>query len=67
KIVKLLGLRFLVKFITKSLSIEEIEQRAEEILGFKAKAIISTYPEIGIDVDKPSDLYLMENLFAETH
>jgi len=67
KIVKRLGRRFLVKFITKSLSIEEIEQRAEEILGFKAKAIISTYPEIGIDVDKPSDLYLMENLFAETH
>lgn len=67
KIIKILGFKCIYKYIKKSLSIAEIEDRAEEILGFRGKAIISLYPEIGIDVDKPSDLSLMEDLFAGTY
>lgn len=64
KIIKMLGVKFIYKFVRKTLSIEEIETRAKVILGAPGKAIISQYPEIGIDVDKPSDLSLMERLFA---
>lgn len=63
KIIKMLGVRFIFKFVRKNLSLSEIEKRAEEILGFSGKAIISNYPEVGIDVDKPSDLALMEHIF----
>ncbi len=65
QIIKMLGFKFIYKFLRKNLSLKEIEERAEKILGLKGKAIMSDYPEIGIDVDKPSDLELMESLFAK--
>ena len=34
------------------------------ILGFMGVAIISPYPEIGTDVDKPSDLELAERVMS---
>ena len=66
KIIKMLGIKFIYKYVRKTLSIEEIEKRAEVIIGAKGKAIISHYPEIGIDVDKPSDLKLMEEIFSKS-
>lgn len=65
KIIKMLGVKFIYKYVRKKLSLEEIEKRAEVIIGAKGKAIISHYPEIGIDVDKPSDLKLMEEIFSQ--
>lgn len=64
KIIKMLGFKFIYKYVKKTLSLEEIEKRAEVIIGYKGKAIVSNYPEIGIDVDKPSDLKLMEEIFS---
>jgi len=48
------------------LSIKEIEERIEKILHFKGAAIVTPYAEIGIDVDKPSDLDLVERYIAST-
>lgn len=59
---RLLGFRFIVKFLFSRLSIEEIEGRVRLMLGFRGVGIISPYPEIGIDVDKPSDLELVRNV-----
>lgn len=53
---RLMGFRFILKFLLKSLSLSETEERFSELLGFKGVGIISQYPEVGIDVDKPSDL-----------
>lgn len=64
KLARLLGFRFILKFFINRLSLGEIEQRVAEILGCKGKAIISPYPEVGIDVDKPSDLELVEKVLA---
>jgi hypothetical protein len=47
------------------LEVTEIEARVEEILGMKGAGILSLYPEIGVDVDKPSDLALARALLAE--
>ncbi|MDW7675281.1 MAG: NTP transferase domain-containing protein [Bacillota bacterium] len=55
-LAKLLGFSFIVKFVLKVLSISEAEKQVSRLLGVNGKAIISHEPEIGVDVDKPSDL-----------
>ncbi|HEX6970674.1 MAG TPA: nucleotidyltransferase family protein [Limnochordia bacterium] len=56
---RLLGPRFIVKFICNRLTLAEIEERVEKILGCRGAAIVTPFPEIGIDVDKPADLALV--------
>ena len=62
KLSRLLGLKFIVKFMFKQLSIGEIESRVEDILQFRGVGVISPYPQVGIDVDKPSDLQLARQM-----
>lgn len=55
KLCRILGLRFVFKFILKRLSIPELEGKVSELLGIKGRAVITLYPEVGVDIDKPSD------------
>ncbi len=64
KLVRMLGFVFILKFITKRLSMGELEKRASSILGYKGVFIISPYPELGTDVDKPSDLELVRKALS---
>ena len=57
---RLFGLNLVIRYITRQLSIEATEKRFQEVVGIKGKAIISPYAEVGIDVDKPSDLQLAQ-------
>lgn len=67
RMAKLLGFWFLLKLLAGRLSIAEIERRIERKMRFKGAAIITPYAEIGIDVDKPSDLELVrQTLVGET-
>lgn len=65
KLTRLLGFRFLIKLAFRRLSVAEIEQRVADILNCRGVAVESPYPEIGVDVDKPSDLELVERKMAE--
>lgn len=65
QLARLLGGRFFLKLLVNRLSVHEIEARVERILGFRGVAVITPYPEVGIDVDKPSDLELVERFFEE--
>jgi GTP:adenosylcobinamide-phosphate guanylyltransferase len=58
KLCRMLGLRFFLKLLLGRLTVREIERRVEAILHLQGAAVISPYPEVGIDVDKPSDLEL---------
>jgi GTP:adenosylcobinamide-phosphate guanylyltransferase len=58
KMASLLGVRFVFGLLTHRLTLPHIEARASAILGARAAAIISAYPELGFDVDKLDDLYL---------
>lgn len=58
KLAAVLGFVFIVKLLTKRLTIRELEERIYVLLGLRGKAVISRYPEIGTDVDKPGDLAL---------
>ncbi len=60
KTAKLLGLDFLTMLTLGVLPISKIEQRFSELLNIKAVAIISPFPELANDVDKPSDVEMVE-------
>lgn len=64
QMARLLGLVCLLKLLLGRLSISEIEDRVEKGLHFKGAAVITPYAEIGIDVDKPSDLALVRKVLS---
>jgi len=59
KYVKILGLKFIFKFIFKTLTLEEVERRVTGILGYNSIAVMISHPEVMIDLDKLSDLELI--------
>ncbi|KUO50720.1 MAG: hypothetical protein APF76_15595 [Desulfitibacter sp. BRH_c19] len=58
----LIGWTFILKLVSKRLTLKEAEEKFSGLLDVKARAVISPYPEIGIDVDKPSDLQLVKKV-----
>lgn len=54
-----IGLTTLFRYILGILSLRDAEKKVSEILGVKGSGIISKFPEVGIDVDKESDLVLV--------
>jgi len=59
KNAKILGLKCILKFLFKTLTIEDAEKRVTDIIGYNSGAVMVSYPEIMIDLDKPSDLKLI--------
>lgn len=58
KMLKLLGIQFLIKFFFKRLSINDLEKKVSGLFKIKGVALISRDAEIGVDVDKDTDLEL---------
>lgn len=59
---KLLGFGFVIKFLLRSLTIAEAEKKVSQLLGMiRGVVVVSKYPEVGVDVDKPGDLELVLN------
>lgn len=59
KLAGLLGYSFLFRYLLlKNLKLRELEQKVSEMWDVKGAVIVCPWPEIGIDVDKPSDLQL---------
>mgnify|MGYP001136445145 CR=1 FL=1 len=56
---RLVGLWTFLKLITRRLSLAEAEHRACKVLGVHGRAIISSHAEVGMDVDKPSQLEIV--------
>lgn len=59
-----IGPLFIVKYLLHRLSLRETEMKFSKLLGIRGYGIISNYPEVGIDVDKPSDLELVKRILA---
>ncbi|MDD3655196.1 MAG: NTP transferase domain-containing protein [Atribacterota bacterium] len=59
KYVRLLGIKFLIKYLLKTLTIKEIEEKASLIAGYPVKSITIDDPEVMIDLDKLSDYELI--------
>lgn len=63
KLSKMLGMKFILKFVIGHLSIDDIENKVAKITGYRGHFMITNHPEIGFDVDKPSDLEIMRDKF----
>ncbi|MEG6585207.1 nucleotidyltransferase family protein [Dendrosporobacter sp. 1207_IL3150] len=64
KLACIMGWTFLFQFVIGLLSLKGAESRVSEILGITGAVIQSSYPELGIDVDKESDLELVRTTVA---
>lgn len=64
KLSRMLGFRFILKLMFNRLSLAEIEERVHRVLGFRGIGVESPYPEVGIDIDKPEDLELIERVLS---
>lgn len=60
-----LGWFFILRLLLGQLTIAGIEERVGKLLGIKARAIISPYPGVGIDVDKVKDYELVTRVLGE--
>jgi molybdopterin-guanine dinucleotide biosynthesis protein A len=59
KMVTLLGFSFLLRYLVlKNLNLKELERKVSDMWELKGAVVICPWPEVGIDVDKPSDLQL---------
>ncbi|WP_158509711.1 NTP transferase domain-containing protein [Limnochorda pilosa] len=61
---RLLGPRVIVKLAVNRLSTDDVARRIYDMLGLKGRAVFTPYAEIGVDVDKPSDLELARTALA---
>lgn len=59
KQARMIGLRFLLKFLLRRLTLADGERKAESILGVSCRVIPARYAELGMDVDKPHQLDLV--------
>ena len=64
-IASLFGFGLMWRYLTRRLSIAAAEKRFFKVLGIKGKAIISPYAEVGVDVDKPSDLEIAQKYLLD--
>lgn len=62
-LARMVGLGMLWKYFLGQLTIAEAERRVSKMMGAKGCAVISDYPEVGVDVDKVSDLEMAKSLF----
>jgi len=60
RLARIFGYDVLLKYATRQLRIADLERRASTLLGAPVAAAVSTYPEIAVNVDRPSDIALAE-------
>jgi molybdopterin-guanine dinucleotide biosynthesis protein A len=63
-LARLVGPGFLFAYLFGFLTIAMAERRVSALVGCRGAAVIGDYPEIGVDVDKLSDLDLARRLLA---
>ena len=62
KLMRIFPLRLVLKYLTKTLAVSDIEKFISRLLNLKARAVFCDCVEIGIDVDKKSDLDLVREV-----
>ncbi|HTU70709.1 MAG TPA: NTP transferase domain-containing protein [Candidatus Baltobacteraceae bacterium] len=64
QLASLFGWDVMARFAFGRLSIASAERRASQLLGASVCAIVSPYPETGVNVDRASDVALAERLVS---
>lgn len=63
-LARLFGMQVLLRFAFRRLSIAQAEARASQVIGAPVRAVVSPYAEIGVNVDRVSDIALAESLIS---
>lgn len=63
-LARLVGFGFLFAYVFGLMTISLAERKVSALVGCRGAAVISGYPEIGVDVDKTSDLIMARRLLA---
>jgi GTP:adenosylcobinamide-phosphate guanylyltransferase len=63
-LARLFGWGVLLRFAARRLSIAQAEARASHVIGAPVRAVISPFAEIGVNVDRVSDIALAETLLG---
>jgi GTP:adenosylcobinamide-phosphate guanylyltransferase len=66
KMGRVLGFTFLLRLAAGCLSITAVEKKVSRMFKISCTAIITDYPEIGNDVDKPSDIEFVNKYMNKT-
>lgn len=61
KLCQFLGILFVLQFLFGKLKLKTVERRVSQLLHIRGAVIQSPFAEVGLDVDKPSDLMLVRN------
>lgn len=64
QLASLFGWDMLARFVLGRLSMTSAERRASQLLGAPVRALVSPYPETGVNVDRVSDVALAERLVS---
>ena len=67
RLASYIGLGVLIRYLLGSLSVKDVEKKVSSLMGVHAVAVISSFAEIGIDVDKNSDLAVVKEHLLEKH
>ncbi len=62
QLAQILGLKVVLKFLLRSLTVKEAEERLSRLTGYNLKAVFTPYAEMGLDVDKKEDLDLVKKV-----
>jgi molybdopterin-guanine dinucleotide biosynthesis protein A len=66
RLASLFGWDVLARFAFGRLSVAQAETRATNILGAPVRALVSSFAETAVNVDRPSDLFVAEELVRES-
>ena len=64
-LARLIGAKVIFKYLTRQLTIKDVEERVDKMLGIKALAVITPYPEMGFDVDKVGHVQVAERILKK--
>ncbi len=63
--LKIAGLGFVVRFVMGRLQPEDLADKIRQLLGGSGAAVVTEHASLAVDVDKPSDLALVERVLRE--
>lgn len=62
---RLLGLRFIIRFLLRQATLEDALQRARKVLNFDARVVPTSFAELGMDLDKPHQYELIKSVLEK--
>jgi GTP:adenosylcobinamide-phosphate guanylyltransferase len=57
---RMLGLGFILRFLLRSMTVEEATERARQRMNLNARVIVTRFAELGMDLDKPHQYDLIK-------